>query len=80
MPPRMTENEFMNEFELPPHDYIYFVRGDLALGNYSFSRAYVNLINVEDGYKFQEKYDDHPLNDEQGKYLYLNKKLFKIWL
>lgn len=69
LPPRLTQEGFLGEFTLPPHDYFYFVRGDLSLGVHSFSRAYVNFVNPDDIFGFKEKYDDHPLQDEHGKFL-----------
>lgn len=66
LPPRLTKDAFLEEFELPEHDYFCFVRGDLSMGQLAFSRAYVNFHKGDDIFIFKEKYDDYLLQDDQG--------------
>lgn len=67
LPPSMTMETFLEQISPPPkYDYIYFVKGDMSLGQHSFSRAYINFVNQEDIFLFKEKFDDYVFVDHKG--------------
>merc|ERR1712025_1192311 len=51
---------------IPEHDYIRFVKADYSLGHDVFCRAYINFINQEDIFIFQEKFDGYVFVDSKG--------------
>lgn len=69
LPPNLTENSFL-EFTSPlfEHDYFYYVQDENpSFGDQSFSRAYINFINVHDVYSFTQKFDDYVFIDDTGQ-------------
>ncbi|XP_065223251.1 regulator of nonsense transcripts 3B [Planococcus citri] len=69
LPPNVTENSFL-EFTSPlfEHDYFYYVQDENpSFGDQSFSRAYINFINVHDVYSFTQKFDDYVFIDDTGQ-------------
>jgi regulator of nonsense transcripts 3 len=64
----MTQETFTDQVSpLPDHDYLYFVKGDLSLGQFAFSRAYIDFINQEDIFIFTEKFDGYVFVDQKGE-------------
>lgn len=67
LPPTMTEEQFLEQISpVPENDYLYFVRGDLGLGQHAFARAYINFVNQEDIFIFKEKFDGYVFLDTKG--------------
>lgn len=67
LPPTMTQEEFLNQVSpVPEYNYIYYVKGDMSLGEYSFARAYINFICSEDVYSFKERFDNYVFVDNKG--------------
>jgi len=67
LPSSMTETEFLEAVSpLPEHNFLRFVRADRKMGQYAFSRAYINFVNQEDIYPFKEKFDGYVFVDNQG--------------
>ncbi|OTF70305.1 Smg-4/UPF3-like protein, partial [Euroglyphus maynei] len=63
----MDEEQFLKVIApLPPNNEFYYVNGDLNLGEFAFSRAYIKFINIEDLLIFKEKYDDYIFIDSKG--------------
>lgn len=67
LPPSMSKDVFLNQVSpLPDFDYIYFVKADISLGEYAFSRAYINFKNPADIFIFKEKFDNYVFLDAKG--------------
>ncbi|CAB3374941.1 Hypothetical predicted protein [Cloeon dipterum] len=67
LPAMMTEETFIEEVSpLPKYDYLSFVNADPELGQFAFSRAYINFCNQEDIFIFTEKFDGYVFVDSKG--------------
>nr|CAD7453939.1 unnamed protein product [Timema tahoe] len=67
LPPTLTQETFLKELHpLPEHDYLYFVRADRSLGQFAFSRAYINFLDQEDVFRFKERFDNYAFLDKKG--------------
>ncbi|XP_043285104.1 regulator of nonsense transcripts 3A [Venturia canescens] len=67
LPPSMSQTQFVEQISpLPEHDYLYFVKADMALGQYAFSRAYINFVDQRDIFIFREKFDNYVFVDAKG--------------
>jgi regulator of nonsense transcripts 3 len=67
LPPTMTSEQFLEEISpIPEHNDYYFVRADTSLGLFSFSRAYINFIHMEDVFIFKDKFDNYVFVDSKG--------------
>ncbi|XP_043476608.1 regulator of nonsense transcripts 3B [Leptopilina heterotoma] len=67
LPPSMTQEQFVEQISpLPDYDYLYFVKADMSLGQYAFSRAYINFLNQQDIFIFREKFDNYVFVDSKG--------------
>lgn len=67
LPPLMSQETFFEQVSpLPDYDYMYFVKADLSLGEYAFSRAYINFKNSSDIFLFKEKFDNYVFLDQKG--------------
>jgi len=67
LPPTMTEAEFLDAISpIPDHDYIRFVKADFTWDQDAFCRAYINFIETEDIYIFQERFDGYVFVDNKG--------------
>ncbi|XP_067010952.2 regulator of nonsense transcripts 3B isoform X2 [Anabrus simplex] len=67
LPPTMTLETFVDHVSpMPEHDYIYFVKADMSLGANSFSRAYINFVNISDLLTFYEQFDNYVFMDNKG--------------
>ncbi|EGI70248.1 PREDICTED: regulator of nonsense transcripts 3A-like [Acromyrmex echinatior] len=67
LPPSMTQDQFLEQVSpLPVHDYLYFVKADMSLGQFSFSRAYINFVEQQDIFMFREKFDNYVFLDSKG--------------
>lgn len=67
LPPTMTQDQFIEQISpLPEHDYLYFVKADMSLGQFAFSRAYINFVDQQDIFVFREKFDNYVFIDSKG--------------
>lgn len=67
LPPTMTQDQFLEQVSpLPEHDYLYFVKADMSLGQFAFSRAYINFLEQQDIFMFREKFDNYVFVDAKG--------------
>lgn len=67
LPPSMTKDTFLEQVSpLPDYDYMYFVKADLSMGEYAFSRAYINFKNSSDIFIFKERFDNYVFLDQKG--------------
>lgn len=67
LPPSMTQEQFIEQISpLPDHDYMYFVKADMSLGQYAFSRAYMNFVEQQEIFIFREKFDNYVFVDAKG--------------
>merc|ERR1712226_412007 len=67
LPPTMTEEEFLDQVApIPDHDYVRFVKADSSLEQDAYSRAYINFVNQEDIFIFQDKFDGYVFVDIKG--------------
>ncbi|XP_076685709.1 UPF3 regulator of nonsense mediated mRNA decay isoform X2 [Andrena cerasifolii] len=67
LPPSMTQDQFLEQVSpLPEHDYLYFVKADMSMGQFAFSRAYINFIEQQDIFMFREKFDNYVFVDSKG--------------
>ncbi|KAL6449331.1 hypothetical protein ACFW04_000740 [Cataglyphis niger] len=67
LPPTMTQDQFLEQVSpLPEHDHLYFVKADMSLGQFAFSRAYINFIEQQDIFVFREKFDNYVFIDSKG--------------
>ncbi|XP_043513455.1 regulator of nonsense transcripts 3A isoform X2 [Frieseomelitta varia] len=63
----MTQEQFLEQVSpLPEHDYLYFVKADMSMGQYAFSRAYINFVEQHDIFMFREKFDNYVFVDSKG--------------
>lgn len=63
----MTQDQFLEQVSpLPEHDYLYFVKADVSLGQFAFSRAYINFMEQQDIFMFREKFDNYVFVDSKG--------------
>lgn len=69
LPGSMTEESFLECISpLFEHDYFYYVQDENpSFGDHSYSRAYINFVNVDDVFTFTMKFDDYVFIDESGK-------------
>ncbi|XP_063225141.1 regulator of nonsense transcripts 3B [Bacillus rossius redtenbacheri] len=67
LPPSLTQDTFLKEVTpLPEYDYFYFVQADKSLGQFAFSRAYINFLHQEDVFRFKERFDNYAFLDKKG--------------
>ncbi|KAJ8683563.1 hypothetical protein QAD02_019355 [Eretmocerus hayati] len=67
LPPSMTQEQFMEQVSpLPEHDFMYFAKADMSLGQNAFSRAYIDFLNQQDIFEFREKFDNYVFVDSKG--------------
>ncbi|XP_071628664.1 uncharacterized protein Upf3 isoform X2 [Temnothorax longispinosus] len=67
LPPTMTQDQFLEQVSpLPEHDYMYFVKADMSLGQFAFCRAYINFMEQQDIFMFREKFDNYVFVDSKG--------------
>lgn len=67
LPPTMEQETFLNQVSpIPDYNYIYLVKGDSSLGEYAFTRVYINFVNAEDIYDFKERFDNYVFVDGKG--------------
>lgn len=67
LPPTLSSEKFIEQVApISDHNYYYYVKGDLSLAEFSYSRAYINFINQEDILHFREKFDNYIFMDEKG--------------
>lgn len=67
LPPTMTQEQFMEQVSpLPEYDYLYFAKADYSLGQYAFSRAYIDFVDQQDIFIFREKFDNYVFVDGKG--------------
>jgi regulator of nonsense transcripts 3 len=67
LPPTMTQEQFLEQVSpLPEYDYMYFAKADMSLGQYAYSRAYIDFIDQQDIFGFREKFDNYIFVDAKG--------------
>ncbi|KAG5890882.1 hypothetical protein JTB14_002824 [Gonioctena quinquepunctata] len=67
LPPTLDQDTFIKQVSpLPDYNYIYTVNGDFSLGEFAFSRVYINFVNHEDIYNFKERFDNYVFLDNKG--------------
>ncbi|OXU30196.1 hypothetical protein TSAR_008933, partial [Trichomalopsis sarcophagae] len=67
LPPSMTQEQFLEQVSpLPEYDYMYFAKADMSLGQYAFSRAYIDFVDPQDIFAFREKFDNYVFVDAKG--------------
>jgi len=67
LPPTMTEDMFLEQISpIPENDMFYYVKGEHQVGAPTFSRAYINFIQQEDIFTFQDKFDGYVFLDQRG--------------
>ncbi|XP_053980893.1 regulator of nonsense transcripts 3A [Hylaeus volcanicus] len=67
LPPTMTQDQFLEQVSpLPENDYLYFVKADMSMGQFAFSRAYINFAEQQDIFMFREKFDNYVFVDSKG--------------
>ncbi|XP_030754632.1 regulator of nonsense transcripts 3B-like [Sitophilus oryzae] len=67
LPPTMTQEQFLNQVSpVPDYNYLYYVKGDMTLGENAFARAYINFVCPEDVYSFKERFDNYVFVDTKG--------------
>nr|XP_027204044.1 regulator of nonsense transcripts 3A-like [Dermatophagoides pteronyssinus] len=67
LPPTMNEEQFLEVVSpLPSNQEFYYVMGDLNLGEFAYSRAYIKFNNIDDMLMFTQKYDDYIFIDSKG--------------
>lgn len=63
----MTLDQFLEDVSpIPDHNYLYFVKGDMSLGQFAFCRAYINFLKQEDVFIFRDKFDGYVFIDTKG--------------
>lgn len=67
LPPYMTLESFLEQVDVPPHDYICYGPADKTLIPHCTSRVYINFLNVEDLLIFTQKFDGYVLLDNKGE-------------
>ncbi|CAF0919574.1 unnamed protein product [Didymodactylos carnosus] len=71
LPPTLTAEQFMETVSpLPEHDYFRFYKADNSLGQFAFSRAYINIPNRKDLLIFTEKFEGYVFIDGKGNEYY----------
>ncbi|XP_011501641.1 PREDICTED: regulator of nonsense transcripts 3A [Ceratosolen solmsi marchali] len=67
LPPTMTQEQFLEQVSpLPEYNYMYFAKADMSLGQYAYSRAYIDFIDQQDIFGFREKFDNYVFVDVKG--------------
>lgn len=67
LPPSLTEEDFLKHISpLPKHDYFCYFEASSGLGQHSFSRAYINIVDSEDMSVFRERFDNYVFLDKDG--------------
>lgn len=67
LPPSMSEDDFLKQISpLPRHDYFCFFEANSGLGPHSFSRAYINFLDLNDMSMFRERFDNYVFLDQDG--------------
>ncbi|XP_018570210.1 regulator of nonsense transcripts 3B [Anoplophora glabripennis] len=67
LPPSMDQETFLSQVSpVPDYNYIYTVKGDSSLGEYAFSRVYINFVNPDDIFSFKERFDNYVFLDNKG--------------
>ncbi|XP_041357554.1 regulator of nonsense transcripts 3A-like isoform X2 [Gigantopelta aegis] len=67
LPPSLTPEQFLEQVSpLPNYDFFYFVKADMSLGQWAFTRAYINFQQPEDIYIFRDKFDGYIFLDSKG--------------
>lgn len=67
LPPSMDQQTFLNQVSpIPEYNYIYTAKGDSKLGEFAFTRVYINFINPNDIYDFKERFDNYVFLDSRG--------------
>nr|CAH7732909.1 unnamed protein product [Callosobruchus chinensis] len=67
LPPLMDQATFLQQVSpVPDYNCIYTVRGDSSLGEFAFSRVYINFCHPEDVYSFKERFDNYVFLDNRG--------------
>lgn len=67
LPPSMDQEVFLNQVSpIPEYNYIYTAKGDPSLGEYAFTRVYINFVNPNDVYNFKERFDNYVFLDSRG--------------
>lgn len=63
----MTQDKFVESVSpLPPYTEFYYVDGDMNLGEFAFSRAYIKFTNFDDLCIFKDKFDNYVFIDSAG--------------
>lgn len=63
----MTQEQLIEQISpLPEYDYLYFVKADMSLGQFAFSRAYINFTDQQDIFMFRDKFDNYVFVDLKG--------------
>jgi len=67
LPPSMKEDDFLRQVSpLPNHDYFCFFEANSGLGPYSYSRAYINFLDLNEMTVFRERFDNYVFLDKDG--------------
>ncbi|CAH1994489.1 unnamed protein product [Acanthoscelides obtectus] len=67
LPPSIDQATFLHQVSpVPDYNCIYTVKGDSSLGEYAFSRIYINFCHPEDVYSFKERFDNYVFLDNKG--------------
>ncbi|XP_031830941.1 UPF3 regulator of nonsense mediated mRNA decay [Nomia melanderi] len=67
LPPSMTQEQFLEQVSpLAEHDYLCFVKADMSMGQFAFSRAYINFMEQQDILIFRQKFDNYVFVDSKG--------------
>jgi len=67
LPPSMTKEEFEDQVSpISDNNYLRFVKADPTLDRDAFCTAYINFIDQEDVYIFQERFDGYVFVDNKG--------------
>ena len=68
LPPKLIKEEFLEAIDpIAEHNYFRFVKADNDLDRKaSYSRAYINFVNVQDVFLFKEKFDGYVFIDRFG--------------
>ncbi|KAF6037429.1 hypothetical protein EB796_004251 [Bugula neritina] len=67
LPPTFTADLFIEEVSpLAEHNYFNFVPADKSLGQFAFSKAFINFKNPDDLFLFRERFDNYVFVDTRG--------------
>uniref|UniRef100_A0A8D8SAL0 Regulator of nonsense transcripts 3A n=1 Tax=Cacopsylla melanoneura TaxID=428564 RepID=A0A8D8SAL0_9HEMI len=66
LPPSMTLESFLEQVDIPPHDYIAYAPPDKTLLPHCTSQVYINFLDVEDLMIFTQKFDGYVFLDSKG--------------